>query len=87
MPSNLTRSHILEVSDDATDPRLHPNKPDLGDEKEIVAHGAYFHLERMDDDVVWIGLQVDRRFLHINLYAIKRGVLKMTVWEEEHPKQ
>ena len=83
----MTTDQALEVRDDATDPRLHPNKPDLGDELEIVARGAYFHLERMDDDTVWVGLQVGRKFLHINLYAVKRGVLRMTVWPEEHDAQ
>jgi hypothetical protein len=68
----------LEIRDDAvTDP---PAK--IGDEKEIVANDAYFHLERMSDECVWIGLQVGKRFVHINLYAVNRNLIGMSVEEE-----
>ena len=80
-PRLPTRS--LEIRDDLAPPER-PTDPDLVDQKEIVANGAYFHLERMSDDCVWIGLQVGRRFLHINLWSIKKGFLAMRVEEEDH---
>jgi len=68
----------LEVRDDGVGGRH------LGDEKEIVAHGAYVHVERMSEGNVWIGLQVGRRWLHIDFYAARKGVVVMRVEEEDH---
>jgi hypothetical protein len=71
-------SSYLGITDDSV-PGL-----DLGDQKEIVALGAYFHLERMDTGCVWIGAQVGRRWLHINFYAPRKGVVVMKISEEDH---
>ena len=39
---------------------------------EIVAFGAYVHLEQMDDGHWWLAVESDGHLVHINL-ATKRG--------------
>jgi hypothetical protein len=65
----------LSITDDGVPGR------ELGDQKEIVAFGAYIHLERMADECVWMALQVGRRLVHVNFYAPRKGTVRMQVEE------
>jgi hypothetical protein len=47
---------------------------------EIVAHRALVHIERMDADAVWVGIDTpDGQHTAVNFYVVK-GRLKMSVW-------
>ena len=72
---NYSRSY-LNITDDGV-----PNGEQLGDQKEIVAFGAYVHIERMDDGCVWMAVQVGRRLVHVNFYAPRKNVVRMRVEE------
>lgn len=42
---------------------------DDGTLDEVCAHGAFVHLEQMDDDQWWLGIDVGGRSLHVNLWT------------------
>jgi hypothetical protein len=72
----MANRSYLSVTDDEV-----PDRHQLGDQKEIVARGAYVHIERMADERVWMAIQVGRRLLHINFYAPRKGTVRMHVEE------
>lgn len=50
---------------------------------EIVAHGAFVHVERLDDDRVWMSITTPNgQSVHIDLYAISKRKVGMSVRDE-----
>lgn len=50
---------------------------------EIVAHGAFVHVERMDRDAVWVGiLTPNGQHIHVWFRALRKGRLRMAVMDQ-----
>ena len=50
---------------------------------EIVAHGAFVHIERLDDDRVWLNIRTPNgQDIHVDFYAIKGRKVGMYVRDE-----
>lgn len=50
---------------------------------EIVAHGAFVHVERLDDDRVWLSITTPNgQCVHIDFFAISRKKLGMSVTDQ-----
>ncbi len=50
---------------------------------EIVAHGAFVHVERLDDDRVWLSITTPNgQSVHLDVYAISKRKVGMLVRDE-----
>lgn len=50
---------------------------------EIVAHGAFVHVERLDDDRVWLSITTPNgQSIHLDVYAISKRKVGMLVRDE-----
>ena len=38
---------------------------------DIIAFGAYVHVQRMADDHVWMAIESEGRIIHVNLHAVR----------------
>jgi len=59
---------LIRITNDAGIPfELAAKDGEMASLDEFVADGAFIHIERMDDDHIWIGITVNGRLWHVNL--------------------
>lgn len=50
---------------------------------EIVAHGAFVHIERLDDDRVWMSITTPNgQDIHVEVHAISKRKVGMSVIDQ-----